>query len=44
MKTKTLLLVVLPVVLAFTASGCESEKEEKIQETIRENASGGKIE
>ena len=44
MKTKTLLLVVLPIVLAFTASGCASEKEEKTQETITENAGGGKIE
>jgi hypothetical protein len=53
MKTKTLLLVALPVALAFTVSGCESKKEEKIQwsslptvvqETITENAGGGKIE
>jgi len=44
MKTKTLLLVALPIVLAFTASGCGSEKEKKIQETITENAGGGKIE
>jgi hypothetical protein len=44
MKTKTLLLVALPIVLAFTASGCGSEKEEKTQETITENAGGGKIE
>ena len=44
MKTKTLLLVALPIVLAFTASGCGSEKEEKVQETITENAGGGKIE
>ena len=44
MKTKTLLLVALPIVLAFTASGCGSGKEEKMQETITENAGGGKIE
>jgi hypothetical protein len=44
MKTKTLLLVALPIILAFTASGCESEKEEKTQETITENAGSGKIE
>ena len=44
MKTKTLLLVALPIVLAFTASGCGSEKEEKVQETITENAGGGKTE
>jgi hypothetical protein len=44
MKTKTLLLVTLPIVLAFTASGCGSEKEERIQETVTENAGGGKIE
>jgi uncharacterized membrane protein YkoI len=53
MKTKTLLLVALPVALAFLVSGCESEKEEKIkwtslpavvQETITENAGNGKIE
>ena len=44
MKTKTLLLVALPIVLAFTASGCGSEKEQKVQETITENAGGGKTE
>ena len=53
MKTKTLLLVALPVALAFAASGCESEKEEKVQwsslptvvqETITEKAGDGKIE
>ena len=53
MKTKTLLLVALPVALAFTVSGCDSETDEKIQwsslpavvqETITENAGGGKIE
>jgi hypothetical protein len=44
MKTKTLLLVALPIVLAFTASGCGSEKEERIQETVTENAGDGKIE
>jgi hypothetical protein len=36
MKTKTLLLVALPIVLVFTASGCGSEKEEKIQEIKKE--------
>ena len=53
MKTKTFLLVALPVALAFVASGCESEKEEKIQwsslptvvqKTITENVGDGKIE
>jgi len=53
MKTKTLIRVALPVALAFVASGCESEKEEKVQwsslptvvqETITENAGNGKIE
>ena len=53
MKIKTLLLVALPVALAFAASGCENEKEEKIQwsnlptmaqKTITENAGDGKIE
>ena len=53
MKTKTFLLVTLPVTLAFVVSGCESEKEEKIQwlslppvvqQTITENAGDGKIE
>ena len=43
MKTKTLLLVALPIVLAFTASGCGSEKEQKIEEPITENAGGKKI-
>ena len=52
MKTKTLLLVALPVALAFAVSGCESKKEEKVQwsslptivqETITENIDNGKI-
>ena len=53
MKTKIFLLVTLPVTLAFMISGCESEKEEKIQwsslppvvqRTITENVGNGKIE
>jgi tryptophanyl-tRNA synthetase len=53
MKTKIFLLVALPVALAFVVSGCESEKEDKIQlsslppvvqKTITENAGDGKIE
>jgi len=53
MKTKTFLLLALPVALAFVVSGCESENEEIIQwsslppvvqETITENAGDGKIE
>jgi len=53
MKTKILLLVALPVTLAFIISGCESKKEEKIQwsslppvvqKTITENVGDGKIE
>jgi len=53
MKTKTFLLAVLSVALAFVISGCESEKEEKIQwsilplvvqKTITENAGDGEIE
>ena len=53
MKTKTLLLVALPVALAFTVSGCDSETDATlqwsslpavVQETITENAGGGKIE
>lgn len=52
MNTKTILLVALPVALAFLISGCESEKEEKVQwsdlpaavqETITENTHNGKI-
>jgi hypothetical protein len=52
-KTKTLLLVTLPVALAFAVSGCENKKEETIQwsslptvvqETITENIGDGKIE
>ena len=53
MKIKTLLIVSLPLVLAFVSSGCEREKEEKIkwsslpavvQETITENSGDGRIE
>ena len=53
MKTKILLMTALPIVLVFSVSGCESEKEEKVQwsslpavvqETITENAGDGKIE
>jgi hypothetical protein len=56
MKTKTLLIFALPVVIAFAASSYASEKEKKeekiqwssvpaaVQKTITENAGGGKVE
>src|SRR5574340_1030473 len=53
MKTKTLLIVALPVAMAFAASSFAGEKEEKIQwssvpaavqKTITENSGGGKVE
>ena len=53
MRTNTFLLATLPVTLALVLSGCESEKEEKVQwsslpavvqETVTKNAGDGKIE
>ena len=53
MKIKTLLIVALPVAMAFAASSFAGEKEEKVQwssvpaavqKTITENAGGGKVE
>jgi hypothetical protein len=52
MKTRKLLMVTLPVAMIFATSGCDSEKEEKIQwsnvptvvqKTITENVGDGKI-
>ena len=53
MKIKTLLIVALPVAMAFATSSFAGEKEEKVQwssvpavvqKTITENAGGGKVE
>jgi len=53
MKIKTLLIVALPMAMAFAASSFAGEKEEKVQwssvpaavqKTITENAGGGKVE